>query len=119
MPKNTGGRKASRRGGSTTKPGGSSYTNSTPIYDLNRVRNLQVHNNIQTKDLNVSNNANIPNRLTIPIIEGDYNFYDNSLNASKGEIFFDISNNKMWIADISGNKEEGVDISFQAVKFNL
>ena len=110
--------RAGRRSGSITNPGGSSSTNYTPLYDLNRVRNLQVHNNIQTKDLNVSNNANIPNRLTIPIIKGDYNFYDNSLNPSKGEIFFDISNNQMWIADISGNKEGG-DISFQAVKFNL
>ncbi len=118
MPKNTGGKHASRRGGSTTNPGGSSSTNYTPIYDLNRVRNLKVHNNIQTQDLNVSHNAKIQNRLSIPIIQGDYNFYDNSLNASKGEIFFDISNNQMWIADISGNKEGG-DISFQAVKFTL
>ena len=94
MPRNTGGRRASKTNVSLSTPGGGSFLNHKPNYDLMKINNIKVHQK-----------AEIQSKLVIPIVD---NSGDSPLSAPpklKGELVFDTSSNYLFIGDLSGAGE--------------
>ncbi len=94
MPRNTGGRRASKTNVSLSTPGGGSFLNHKPNYDLMRINNIKVHEKAEIQQAEIKSS----NKLVVPMVAGG----KFSTATEKGELMFDTSNNKLYISDLSG-----------------
>ena len=97
MPRNTGGRRASKTNVSLSTPGGGSVINHRPNYDLMRINNIKVHQKAEIQQ------AEISNKIVIPITDNSGNSPLDVSPKLRGELVFDTSSNNLFIGDISSD----------------
>tara|TARA_A100001011_G_C13998485_1_gene710328 strand:+ start:120 stop:464 length:345 start_codon:yes stop_codon:yes gene_type:complete len=108
MPRNTGGRRASKTNVSLSTPGGGSVINHKPNYDLMKINNIKVHQKAEIQQ------AEIKNKLVVPITDNSGNSPLNVAPKLRGELVFDTSSNHLFIGDISSD-----NVTLQWLKIEL